>query len=407
MKRQGAHHVHISLMPNFMIHRLFLSSILLSLTLYSVSAAQHSPGNQIDPTDINDTLLAPVVDREQRKALELTFEKVVFSGTWHNESLKTYAPVLFFYRDTAVLPIFRSIITDFPLHPYFRAMAIHALGETGDKTDLKLLFESFSDTNAVLREYTANAIGKIIDTSYYNRVKKLTAGEKNFYVKKTLESATKRDRHLNTLNNCNCGKTVLKKEHFFPDKEFLSETGLNVDLNTRAIRKLTIASKCLFPHQQYKANKQLYDLIEFPFISFGIKDSWGLHTGEDSGWLFPGLPIHSILDGTVVKVQRESSWGCLIIIESRLCDGNIVTHYYGHLSHRILVKPGDKVYCGEQIGEIAQHFTCNNGGYLAHLHLSIEKGSYENATIKGWSYSTENWYSPYSFIKEYSKRCKK
>jgi murein DD-endopeptidase MepM/ murein hydrolase activator NlpD len=175
----------------------------------------------------------------------------------------------------------------------------------------------------------------------------------------------------------------------------------------KQISDLQIAKRCIYPHQQYKSNKKSYEFLNYPLVSFGFEDQhWGIHVGEDSGWLFSGMSVHSIMDGIVAKIQYIPTWGVLIAIQSRLCDSSIVTAYYGHLSCTINVAIGDLVKVGDKISEIAPSFTYSNGGYFSHLHLGVEKSDAHSAIIKGWYDSTENWYSPISFVANYGKNCK-
>ena len=55
------------------------------------------------------------------------------------------------------------------------------------------------------------------------------------------------------------------------------------------------------------------------------------------------------------------------------------------------------------IGVIAISNSTDNGGYLAHLHIGIEKGYYKDAVVKGWYTSDDNWYSPLPFIVNFKK----
>jgi hypothetical protein len=104
------------------------------------------------------------------------------------------------------------------------------------------------------------------------------------------------------------------------------------------------------------------------------------HVGEDSGWLFAGMPIHSIMDGWVVLIQHEESWGCLVCVESMLPDNQIVCVYYGHLSSNIDVTIGKILKAGDIIG-------------------GIEKASIKNAVIAGYDEYIAHWYNPVEFIR--------
>ncbi len=58
---------------------------------------------------------------------------------------------------------------------------------------------------------------------------------------------------------------------------------------------------------------------------------------------------------------------------------------------------------GQKIGEIGPSFTFENGGYLSHLHLGIEKSAYRDALVKGWYENAQKWYSPVEFIEKFQK----
>lgn len=386
---------------------IFLVIISASIT---ISNNESIPINTfIDPSEIKDTLLAPVVDAEAREKLEKRFEEIVINKKWENSYLNQFAPILFSYRDPKLKSILRQIISDNQINIYFKMRAIHSLGEIGDKNEYEFFKTYINHPNPIIREYIANAIGKLDGIQNITDIDKLLIGEKNLYVRETYKTTLrniKNSKRYFFSTPPNDTRTDFLKVVFFPSS-FLPEDSIKKESDfLKKPIDVKISHKCFSPHQQYKTNQNLYSIIEYPLTSFGLKDSWGLHVGEDSGWLFSGLPVHAILDGVVVRLQRETSWGCLIAIESILCDSSKITHYYGHLSFRITHKPGDLVHCGEKIGEIAESFSIDNGGYLAHLHLGIEKGPFEDAIIKGWSYSTDKWYSPIEFLKNYNELCK-
>ncbi|NLE01117.1 MAG: peptidoglycan DD-metalloendopeptidase family protein [Fibrobacter sp.] len=314
--------------------------------------------------------------------------------------------VIFYYRDKKVSPLFRRIATDTTAYIYFRALAVYSLGECGNSNDLNLLIRLLHTKNPLFREYVASAIGKLNDSVDVHPISGLLNKERNVFVRKTLEAASRGSRTKgHYLKSTVLDKnSTLKKIPFYPCENSPADT-VSVSIIDSETKQIPVAKRCVPPHMQYKSNKSLYELIEFPLRSFGIKDQWGIHVGDDSGWLFPGLPIHAILDGIVVRIQHEQSWGNLVAVESRLCDNSPVTVYYGHLSSYICVKTGDIVKSGELIGETALSFTVDNGGYLAHLHLGIEKVKHSEAQIKGWSFTDERWINPIDFINNYSSGC--
>ncbi len=94
----------------------------------------------------------------------------------------------------------------------------------------------------------------------------------------------------------------------------------------------------------------------------------------------------------------EQSWGFLVAIESNLRVHGTVTFFYGHLSHSIDVRIGQKVSAGDKIGELGPKESVVNGGYMAHLHLGVAKGSHEYAILAGYAGSVDRWYNPVALI---------
>ena len=66
------------------------------------------------------------------------------------------------------------------------------------------------------------------------------------------------------------------------------------------------------------------------------------------------------------------AWGNLVVLEHRLPDDSYVTTVYGHLANERLVKAGDVVRAGQQIGTIGTSRV--NGGYKPHLHFGVREG---------------------------------
>jgi murein DD-endopeptidase MepM/ murein hydrolase activator NlpD len=63
------------------------------------------------------------------------------------------------------------------------------------------------------------------------------------------------------------------------------------------------------------------------------------------------------------------------------------------------VNVGDLVKTGDKIGQIGNSVSYENGGYWAHLHLGIEKNSFNDAGISGYDRDTLNYENPIAFIK--------
>jgi len=120
-----------------------------------------------------------------------------------------------------------------------------------------------------------------------------------------------------------------------------------------------------------------------------------LHLGADVGWYRVNAPVYAVAAG-VVRLSRgpippiasESkstgersrasgarvSWGNYIVLEHRLLTGEYVTTVYGHLGANRLVKAGQIVQAGRQIGAIGAKNVSINGGYNPHLHFGVRQG---------------------------------
>jgi murein DD-endopeptidase MepM/ murein hydrolase activator NlpD len=61
-----------------------------------------------------------------------------------------------------------------------------------------------------------------------------------------------------------------------------------------------------------------------------------------------------------------------VAIEHQLSDGKYATTIYGHLANDRLVKAGEVVQVGQQIGTVGT--TRVNGGYKPHLHFGVRDG---------------------------------
>jgi len=91
------------------------------------------------------------------------------------------------------------------------------------------------------------------------------------------------------------------------------------------------------------------------------------HEGVDIAGTI-GTPILAAADGTVISSYFEPFYGNRIVINhGRRQDGMYINSYYLHMNRR-LVKEGDEIHRGQQIGELG------NTGILAsypHLHFEI------------------------------------
>ena len=62
------------------------------------------------------------------------------------------------------------------------------------------------------------------------------------------------------------------------------------------------------------------------------------------------------------------------MIEHRFPGGAFFTTLYGHLGSKRLVKMGDVVKAGQQVGTIGAKSPYVNGGYTPHVHLGVRDG---------------------------------
>lgn len=151
-------------------------------------------------------------------------------------------------------------------------------------------------------------------------------------------------------------------------------------------------------------------------------DEYREHLGEDCV-IKPGTPVFAIGRGKVVysalhSTDREpeqeggpgSNWGNVIIIgHGGRKLGRPFWSLYGHLAER-RVKLGDRVKLGEEIGEVAEGWTSENGWWKqAHLHLAIYTGSWRGEVLPGTYRDGERtkkelWEPPTEFIDNYNQR---
>ena len=112
-----------------------------------------------------------------------------------------------------------------------------------------------------------------------------------------------------------------------------------------------------------------------------------LHLGADVGWFRVGDAVYSVANGIVrvsqggaaeddrktkAKGPAQLAWGNLVVVEHTLPDDRHATTIYGHLANERLVKVGDIVRAGQQLGTIGT--TRVNGGYKPHLHFAVREG---------------------------------
>jgi len=126
------------------------------------------------------------------------------------------------------------------------------------------------------------------------------------------------------------------------------------------------------------------------------------HMGEDWNGLEGGnrdlgKPVFATAHGVVVLARdMRMSWGNLVIIRHAFLEDNqlkMVDSVYGHLD-RILVKEGQQVVRGQQVGTIGTA----HGHYPAHLHFEIRKNLAIGFNQRGFPRDLSSYYVPSAFI---------
>ncbi len=100
------------------------------------------------------------------------------------------------------------------------------------------------------------------------------------------------------------------------------------------------------------------------------------HVGDDVAWFRDGQAVVAIGNGVVRRAGCCHSWGYIVILEHIAPNGSKFCSLYAHLGPFVHVKPGDVVRKGQKIGVVGRSRTWENGGYWAHLHFGIHKGSF-------------------------------
>ena len=131
------------------------------------------------------------------------------------------------------------------------------------------------------------------------------------------------------------------------------------------------------------------------------------HMGEDWNGLEGGnkdlgKPVYATANGIVVLARdMRMGWGNLIIIRHIFLEDRqmrTADSAYAHL-HRILVREGQQVVRGQQIGSIGT----NRGMYTAHLHFEVRKNLFIGYNQSGFGKDYSNYYMPSAFIAQRRK----
>jgi murein DD-endopeptidase MepM/ murein hydrolase activator NlpD len=301
------------------------------------------------------------------------------------------ANAIFRYRDPIVAPLLRELVSrERAKQPLFFLWAIAVLGELGQRQDFRLLRPLLDDDDALVREYAANALGRLalpVDVPVFEARRRI---ESNAYVVATLDAAVRRatrSRPEPATSRVWAAQGARRLE-FFYNADIHSDSHGHARFRPDALEP-PLAAHFSFPHQQYLL--PLADTAPFP--NFGIRT----HSGEDSGWFLQGLPVHAVADGLVSGVLYDLSWGTLVSIEHRLPNGLVETSIYAHLAWDLDVDLGEQVVRGQKLGEIGPAVSIENGGYFPHLHHGLVRGP---ATIRfgGYDSNLARYDDPVVFI---------
>jgi len=130
-------------------------------------------------------------------------------------------------------------------------------------------------------------------------------------------------------------------------------------------------------------------------------EDWNGRAGGDSDL---GDPVYAIADGIVTFAHNvRQGWGNVVLTRHAYRDptsGQVkfIDTLNGHLD-RIMVKTGQQVKRGEQIGTIGSNF----GMYPAHLHFEIRHNITIGMQRNGVPSDMVNWADPTQFINKYRR----
>lgn len=130
-------------------------------------------------------------------------------------------------------------------------------------------------------------------------------------------------------------------------------------------------------------------------------EDWNGRVGGDKDL---GDPVYAIADGIVTLAANvRTGWGNVVLTRHAYRDpasGQVkyIDTLNGHLD-RIMVKQGQLIKRGQQIGTIGSNF----GMYPAHLHFEIRHNISIGMARNGVPADMTNWADPTQFINQYRK----
>ncbi len=148
--------------------------------------------------------------------------------------------------------------------------------------------------------------------------------------------------------------------------------------------------------------KSFGEFINIPGTPF----SGQYHVGDDMARKDDHATVVSIGAGVVRAAGMAPSFGGLVIVEHVDAEGERFCSLYGHLSPYIHVRAGQRLKKGQKLGSVGRAYTCENGGYSAHLHFGIHTGPFGTGQwITGYMRPEQfrsgnhGWVDPQKFIK--------
>ena len=304
-------------------------------------------------------------DRERAKLAASIAKK--FGGSGDIECLMRY-------REPEMRLVFLKLIDH--KHWPVRARALYALKMVGDASVLPAIAEALDDKEPMVREVAASALSHLGDESSKEALTKRLDGEKDEYVRSAIESALAiLERDEKPYTDYGKGKPF-EETLVGPEGARRVEWAWVVkgqssfnDYDAKAY-DIPVASEFRYPTSWYK-----HDLFSgYPRNSFA---AGGTHAATDCAWFREGCSYFAIADGVVRMVQGAGGdWGFLVVVEHLLESGDYITTVYGHSGFDVLVRPGEKVKCGQQLATQGLSCAIENGGYGSHLHFGIGDGPF-------------------------------
>ncbi len=311
----------------------------------------------------------------------------------------------FRYHDEKFIPVWHKLLKEKPENDLLKIWYINAIIQIGKPEHLELIAPFRQSDNSLIRECAANAYGFLGSEDSVGVLEKWLSSENDGYVASTLIASIKAiesGRYQSVTDYLpQYYEESPRKLKFFYNINVESSLSYRFHSEDTSSGTVPISSRFIFPFQQYE-----HKIKYAPDAgTFANKHGEIYHCGEDMGWFMEGLPVHSISNGRVRSVSHDLSWGCLVVVETVLPPSDTLCVIYGHLSRFIDVVTGDEVRMGQKIGQIGNSVSYENGGYWAHLHLGIEKSSFRNALLGGYTYGIERYMEPSEIIRGNYPKC--